>query len=159
MLTHKGENLRDGGRSPRWIWLVAVRRNTSASTLLAGFYFFVEGIVKRTHVASAVTLLALWLSCPSQMMAQGLFGTISGTVIDSQGAVVSGASVKGTNAETNVSKRLTTNSACIYSADSLNPGTYRVEAGASGFKTAVAEDIVLGVSANAKVNLTLSPGA
>src|SRR5260221_1653927 len=115
----------------------------------------------RIHVASAAVLycLSLGLLCPSQMMAQGLFGTISGTVIDSQGAVVSGASVKVTNAETNVSKRLTTNSAGIYSADSLNPGTYRVEAGASGFKTAVAEDIVLGVSANAKVNLTLSPGA
>src|SRR5258707_10658595 len=125
------------------VWLGAVwprniglgERSVSWILLLRG------GIVKRTHVASAVTLLALWLLCPSQMMAQGLFGTLSGTVIDSQGAVVSGASVKVTNAETNVSKSLTTNSAGIYSADSLNPGTYRVEAGASGFKTAVPDGI------------------
>jgi hypothetical protein len=115
--------------------------------------------VNRTHIASAVTLLALWLSCSSQMMAQGLFGAISGTVTDSQGAVVSGASVKVTNSDTNVSKVLTTNSAGIYSADSLNPGNYAVEAGSHGFKTAVAKNIVLGVGAKANVDLTLSPGA
>jgi len=123
-------------------------------------YFFVEGIV-RTHVASAVASLALCIGLlgPSQMMAQGLFGTISGTVTDSSGAAVSGASVKVTDIDTGISKVLITNTAGIYSADSLNPGTYRVEAGAKGFKTAIAKGILLEVGANPKVDLTLSPGA
>jgi hypothetical protein len=115
----------------------------------------------RTHIASAVAFfgLSIWLLCPSQLMAQGLFGTISGTVADSSGAAIPGASVKVTNIETNVIKTLTTNSAGIYSADSLNPGTYRVEAGARGFKTAVAKGILLEVGANPKMDLTLQLGA
>jgi len=92
------------------------------------------------------------------MMAQGLFGTISGTVTDSSGAAIPGASVKVTNIDTSVSKTLSTNSAGIYSADSLNPGTYRVEAGAKGFKTAFAKGILLEVGANPKMDLTLQPG-
>jgi len=93
------------------------------------------------------------------MMAQGLFGTISGTVTDSSGAAVSGVTIKVTNIDTNVSKTLTSNGAGLYSANSLNPGKYRVEAGASGFKTAIANGILLGVGANEKVDLTLSPGS
>ncbi len=114
----------------------------------------------RIHVASAVAFccLSIGLLCPSQMMAQGLFGTISGTVTDSSGAAIPGASVKVTNIDTSVSKTLSTNSAGIYSADSLNPGTYRVEAGAKGFKTAFAKGILLEVGANPKMDLTLQPG-
>jgi hypothetical protein len=115
----------------------------------------------RIHVASAVVLfcLSIGLSCPSRLMAQGLFGTISGTVTDSSGAAVSGVRIKVTNVDTNVSKTLTSNGAGIYSANSLNPGNYQIEAGASGFKTAIAKGILLGVGANEKVDLTLSPGA
>src|SRR6266566_7465515 len=115
----------------------------------------------RIHVASAVVLfcLSIGLLCPSRLMAQGLFGTISGTVTDSSGAAVSGVRIKVTNVDTNVSKTLTSNGAGIYSANSLNPGNYQIEAGASGFKTAIAKGILLGVGSNRKVDLTLSPGA
>src|SRR6266446_642707 len=157
------KNLQNAGWLPWRIWLVAVRRDTSGSRpalCQPGFYFFAEVIV-RTHIASAVAFfgLSIWLLCPSQLMAQGLFGTISGTVADSSSAAIPGASVKVTNIETNVIKTLTTNSASIYSADSLNQSTNRVEAGARGFKTAVAKGILLEVGANPKMDLTLQPGA
>jgi outer membrane receptor protein involved in Fe transport len=92
------------------------------------------------------------------MVAQGLFGTINGTVTDSSGAVVPGATVKVSNVNTNITKMLTTNSSGIYNAGSLNPGIYKVEAEAKGFKTAVASNVALEVNANPKVDLTLAVG-
>jgi Carboxypeptidase regulatory-like domain len=68
------------------------------------------------------------------LVAQGLFGTISGVVTDSSGAVMVGAAVKLTHLDTNVMKTLTTNNAGVYNATSLNPGVYRVEASASASK-------------------------
>lgn len=51
--------------------------------------------------------------------------------------MVPGATVKVTNVNTNVATKLTTNSAGMYSATSLIPGTYNVEADARGFKSGV----------------------
>jgi hypothetical protein len=92
------------------------------------------------------------------ILAQGLFGTISGVITDSSGAVVPDATVKVTNVNTNIVVTLTTNSAGAYVATSLNPGRYNVEAEAKGFKTAIVNDIELEVGANVKINLTLEVG-
>src|SRR5262245_7407706 len=48
--------------------------------------------------------------------AQGVFGTITGTLVDSSGGVLPGATVVVTNVHTNVTKSLTTNEAGVYSA-------------------------------------------
>jgi hypothetical protein len=93
------------------------------------------------------------------ILAQGLFGTISGVITDSSGAVVPDATVKVTNVNTNIVVTLTTNSAGAYVATSLNPGIYDVEAAAKGFKKAVAKGVELEVNANPKINLTLEVGA
>src|ERR1017187_2930083 len=93
--------------------------------------------------AMAIILLALGILGASPLAAQGLFGTISGAVTDPTGAIIPGATVSVTNVATNVKMILTTNSAGEYSVSSLNPGIYRVEASAKGFKNAVQNDIVL----------------
>jgi Carboxypeptidase regulatory-like domain/TonB dependent receptor len=103
------------------------------------------------------SLLFVWL-CAFNLAAQGVFGTISGTVIDPSGAVVPGATVKVINTGTSVTVALKTNGAGVYNATSLNPGTYKVTAEAKGFKTAIAENILLEVNANPKVDLTLTVG-
>jgi len=116
--------------------------------------------VKKARLTAAVVgfVLSILVLCTPGMVAQGLFGTISGTVTDSSGAVVPGATVTVANVNTNVTKALTTNSAGVYNATSLNPGLYKVEAEAKGFKTAVANNIALEVNANPKVDLTLAVG-
>src|SRR5919108_74574 len=96
--------------------------------------------------------------CSRNLSAQGLFGTISGIVSDSSGAVVPGATVTVTNVSTNVVVTLTTNSAGAYVAASLNPGRYNVQGEAKGFKTAIVNDIELEVGANPKIDLTLQIG-
>ncbi len=109
----------------------------------------------RMIVYCAFTALVMM---PAGMAAQGLFGTISGVVMDSSGAVVPGASVRVTNVNTNIVALLTTNGAGVYSATSLNPGLYNVQAEAAGFKTAAVNNITLEVNTNPKVDLTLSVG-
>jgi hypothetical protein len=107
-------------------------------------------------VAIVFCILAISLA---PVIAQGLFGTISGTVADSSGAVVPGATVKVINAGTGVVTKLATNSEGVYSAGSLNPGLYDVQAELTGFKTAVVKGVTLEVNANAKVDLTIQVGA
>ena len=51
-------------------------------------------------------VLSILVLCTPRMVAQGLFGTISGTVTDSSGAVVPGATVTVVNVNTNVTKAL-----------------------------------------------------
>ncbi len=106
----------------------------------------------------ACVLTVLLLLGATRLAGQGLFGTISGVVTDSSGAVVPGATVKVTNVNTNVTATLTSNSAGAYNATSLNPGTYNVAAEATGFKTAVMNGISLEVGANSRADLVLEVG-
>src|SRR6266704_2973616 len=119
-----------------------------------------EGSVRRTRMVALLAPLVLCtlMVCSSEVLAQGLFGTISGVITDSSGGVVPGTTVKVTNVNTNVVVTLTTNSAGVYVATSLNPGVYDVEAEAKGFKTAIVKGLTLEVDANPKINLTLPVG-
>ncbi len=120
-----------------------------------------EETVKKIRIAAGLLCLVVGLLvfCPARMAAQqGVFGTISGVVTDSSGAVVPGATVKVTNVNTDVVTKLTTNNAGVYNANSLNPGTYNVEADAKGFKTGLVNGVTLEVNANPKIDLTLQIG-
>ena len=60
--------------------------------------------------------------------------TLYGRVLDPQAAAIAGASVAVTNAETNVTVKLTTNETGYYEASLLLAGTYSVQAENTGFK-------------------------
>lgn len=112
----------------------------------------------RTASALLVLLFSGLFFLHPQVEAQGLFGTITGIVTDPSGAIVPDAAVKVTNLDTNVIITVKTNGAGVYSATSLNPGRYKVEAEAQGFKTALLSHVLLDVNANLKVDLTLTVG-
>jgi hypothetical protein len=122
--------------------------------------FILEDIVRRARITGAVTgfVLSILVLYSANILAQGLFGTISGVVTDSSGASIPGSTVRVSNVSTNVVVTLTTNSAGVYVANSLNPGAYKVEAEAKGFKTAIVTGIALEVNTNPKINLTLQVG-
>jgi outer membrane receptor protein involved in Fe transport len=113
--------------------------------------------MKRAVIPLRIALAIVGLWC-LPAAAQGVYGIISGTVGDSGGAVLPGATVVVTNVDTKVAKTLTTNAAGVYSATNLIPGVYTVEASLSGFKTSVAEAIRLEVNANTKVDVILQVG-
>ena len=89
----------------------------------------------------------------------GATGTIVGTVVDSTGAVIPGAQVSITEADTNVTQQTTTSAAGTFSVASLKPGTYRVTVVAKGFSTTTALNVELTVGSEARVDLKLAPGS
>jgi len=89
---------------------------------------------------------------------QTIFGRISGTVQDSQGAVVPNASITVTDTATNLVRTATTDESGFYIVTNLPPGTYRILAELKGFKKALKSDNVLVADARLTVDLTLEPG-
>ena len=87
-------------------------------------------------------------------------GSISGTVTDSTGAAVKGATVVLTNTDRNqVERTLTTNGSGFYTATSLPLGNYIVKATSPSFATVVTNGIYLHVADALTVNETLKPGS
>ena len=85
-----------------------------------------------------VKLAALLLSAAVSATAysQSTFGTLTGAVTDSRGAVLPGATVVITNRRTQISHTVTTDGSGAYQAVNLDPGLYGLTVSASGFAQA-----------------------
>ncbi len=91
--------------------------------------------------------------------AQETTGTIGGTVLDSSGAPVPGATVSITAQDRNIEVRTTkTDAAGNYSAPQLLVGKYSVSVEAQGFKTSVKKDITLNASDSLNISVRLEVG-
>ncbi len=103
-----------------------------------------------------------WTCLLSLTLAGALFGqttaTIVGTVTDSSGAVVPGAVISVTHAETGLKRQVRSNENGVYVAPALPVGSYTVAAEITGFKRTTVTGIVLEVNQEARVNLTLEVG-
>jgi hypothetical protein len=95
---------------------------------------------------------------PAWLVAQAVTGTILGTVTDSTGAVMPGATVTLTNAGTGLVRSLTTNANGEYTAPSLPTGRYTVKGELSGFKTVMVAGVDLGVDQHLRINVKLEVG-
>jgi len=93
------------------------------------------------------------------LQAQVDTGSITGTVTDPSGAVVSGAKVTLTNEGTAASLSTTTGAAGNYDFNPVRIGNYKIEVAAQGFKTEVQIHIAVDVSSNVLRNFKLQPGA
>jgi hypothetical protein len=107
------------------------------------------------RVSLLIALFALGVS----LRAQTINASLAGTVRDATGAAVAGAKVQIVNTATNAEINISTTSDGVFQAPSLPAGRYRVSAGAAGFKTAVRNDVILEVSEQAKLDLSLEVGA
>ena len=86
-------------------------------------------------------------------------GAIRGTVQDSTGAVVPGATVTAVNVGTGVRTPTTTTEAGNYQIPFLPAGTYTVEVEKAGFKKLVRENVRVEVAGTTGLNLQLDVGA
>jgi hypothetical protein len=100
--------------------------------------------------------LALLVLAPCS--AQSISGTILGSVLDTTGAAVPGASVTIVNGETALTRVATTNSAGEYDVPSLPPGTYNIAVEMKGFKKVSLSGVRLNVDQKARVDLKLEVG-
>ena len=93
------------------------------------------------------------------LQAQVDTGSITGTVTDSSGAVVSGAKVTLTNEGTAANLSTNTGSDGGFKFSPVRVGSYKLDVTAQGFKTDSAAHVAVDVSSNVLVNFKLQPGA
>jgi hypothetical protein len=110
-----------------------------------------------TLFASLLILLAL--TVPSSLSAQGITGSITGTVTDPTGAVIGGATVTVRQTETNAVKTITTSEAGTYTITQLQPGHYNVKVEKAGFKSSTQSGITLVIDQTAVINAQLTVGS
>lgn len=91
--------------------------------------------------------------------AQALYGSITGTVTDSSGAVVPGALVKAVETGTGNTRQTETNDGGTYDIPTLPQGTYDVTVNRAGFENFVAQRVVVSIDSVVRVNAVLRVGA
>jgi carboxypeptidase family protein len=89
--------------------------------------------------------------------AQATTGVIRGTVTDTSGGVIAGASVTLRNIETNATRVLTTNERGVYVATLLRVGTYDVTARALGFLEKKKDTVPLRLGETQEISFALVP--
>ena len=92
------------------------------------------------------------------LYAQGDRGTITGTVTDSTGAPIPNVVVSIVNTATNTAVRVTSTSTGEYSVASLQPGDYRVEIAAAGFKRFVESGVRAAAGGTVRLDARLEVG-
>jgi hypothetical protein len=113
--------------------------------------------MSKNSLGRLALLLAL-LASATQVRAQSSTGRISGTVVDSSGAVLPGATVTVTRDQTGLTKSATTDKGGAYLFVSLPVGTYSVSAEMQGFRKQLKTGFALVADGRLTADFTLPVG-
>jgi carboxypeptidase family protein/TonB-dependent receptor-like protein len=114
--------------------------------------------MKLSYFTRLLTIvLAVLLTQPSSFAQSGR-GTITGVVKDSSGALVPKAELVITNKATGVETKSATTEGGLYRVPYVEPGIYRATAALQGFKTAVRDNVEVGVAQTVTLDFTLEVG-
>ncbi|HJY87482.1 MAG TPA: carboxypeptidase-like regulatory domain-containing protein, partial [Candidatus Acidoferrales bacterium] len=111
------------------------------------------------HVRTLFQRGAAVLAFCSPLFGQLTLSTIRGTATDPTGAVVTNTNIELLHLETNAKRQVLTNESGDFEIPDLQRGTYRLTARAPGFKTWVADQIILETSQIRRINPTFEVGA
>src|SRR5436190_18588720 len=101
---------------------------------------------------------ALLLAATFMLMAQSERGNITGIVTDPTGAAIASAELSIVNRDTNATAKVISTSSGEYNAPNLQPGTYRVEISAPGFKHFLRQNVVVSASTTVRIDARLQLG-
>ena len=107
---------------------------------------------------SLLLYVVVFLLAAPYSPAQTFRGTILGSVTDTSGAVIPGATVKVRNVDTGLERVTQTSADGSYNVPELPLGTYNVTCSQSGFETAVTKGVSVNVAAESRVDVVLKPG-
>src|SRR5512135_413161 len=107
----------------------------------------------RATMSRRFLLVLVCLAFPKPMWGQYAVGRVEGTVLDPTGAVLSGATVRLVNQDTNATRTFTTGRDGYYAFFALTPGRYTVTAEAATF---IRRSVDLVVSSNQTVTQNLA---
>jgi hypothetical protein len=114
----------------------------------------------RSVIAVSVLLTFVVLGTAPALHAQAVSNaSVTGRVLDGQGALVAGAQIKMTGVDTGAVYNAVTNSDGIYTIPSLPIGAYTLESTVSGFQTYVQSGILLRVGDHVQINVAMKVGA
>src|ERR1041384_3821172 len=108
-----------------------------------------------TPIRVTLSLVLIVFCCAAAAFAQGGTGQLSGNVVDANGAVVSGASVKLTSLVTAQERDANTNESGDFVFTLLPAGSYKLEITASGFRTVVVDEERINVTQNTTLPIRL----
>ena len=109
-------------------------------------------------VSLVVGTALLVAAADMRVAAQGTIGTILGTVTDSSGSVVPGATVTARNTGTGAVQSTVSDSEGRYTIPALPVGDYEVQAELQGFQTVIRRGIRLSVGADVVADFSLPVG-
>jgi hypothetical protein len=101
----------------------------------------------------------LTLLVTQTLLGQGITGSINGTVTDSSGASVAGATVTVRQLTTNTVRTVTTSDVGSYTVTQLAPGSYSVKVDKAGFSAFEQSNIVLAIDQVVKIDAKLAIGS
>jgi hypothetical protein len=114
----------------------------------------------RRHARSRLLIcLVLSLSAEPSTIAQAVYGSIFGDVIDPSGRYVAGAKVSATSTERGTTTETVTNENGNYGLSHLLPGRYSIRIEVQGFKVSEAAGIPVHVDQAARVDFELQIGS
>ena len=120
---------------------------------------FTKRVVLGLCCISCLLLSMFLLHSPVAMGQASDAGTVSGTITDSTGAAVPGATVYLVDASTGSTRPTTTNDSGAYVLPYVKPGTYNVKISKQGFKTTVVSNQTVDVGRQLTVNAVLDVGS
>jgi hypothetical protein len=113
--------------------------------------------MRNIKLRALLIIATLFAFASSLVVAQSITtGDLSGTVTDSSGAVVSGATVTVRDLATGATRTVVTNTSGVYRVSLLKPGQYEISASGSGLTSSTFRADV-GVGQARVVNLTAKP--
>jgi hypothetical protein len=112
---------------------------------------------RRAAPVAFAFLLTAFCLLPS-VFAQSATATLSGTIEDTNGAIIPGVAVTVTNAATAMQRKVVTSEQGYFTVPLLPPGTYTVRAEREGFAPVEARDVVLNVGDNKALQIQLKAG-
>src|SRR5215472_6925280 len=115
-------------------------------------------IMRNVRSLSPTFLVLCFAFAATSAFGQAGRGSISGTVTDPGGAVISGAQVILLDQATGVTQHTVTSSAGLYSFVSLNPAVYRVTASQTGFASVAVDQVTVNVDQATEANVALKVG-
>jgi hypothetical protein len=108
--------------------------------------------------SSLAVFLGAILLLTNGARAQVAGATLTGSVTDPSGAAIPKAQVTVTDIATGVARKITADTAGLYSAPNLLPGTYQVSVTAPGFATEIRSGITLTVGAQQVFDVSMRVG-
>ncbi|MGH9159798.1 MAG: carboxypeptidase regulatory-like domain-containing protein, partial [Vicinamibacteraceae bacterium] len=105
-------------------------------------------------IAAAACVAAM----PTPTVAQAVYGSISGTVADTSGAVLPGVTVTLTSTERRTVDIVVTDEAGRFLKERLLPGIYEVKAELAGFRAAIVPRVSVSVDTQTPIRFTMEVG-